>query len=376
VPGNRAMRDLARRDPARAALVARAPAGIQRVWMPSGGGAWEWKGRGAEDRKWFREGQGPTATYLFHWTRNEQYGNGEGLRRTAVQWAAAGVRVPEASAADALPTGEWDTNALGKFMAQQGLPGVCNALTSAYLAGLILPDEGKTGVTPENVAQVMRLKGVLDEAVLMAGQMGIHDAARVSQWFIRWAEGRGLGPSWLADPIAFETQDVRGAFQTHLRQLNPSHPSHGKAQAEVPPSVGWVDGHYRYMFELRLKRGFMDALGDFDANRDARGIVVAQMKQVNWRGREVPGTLIGHELAVSYHAASKSVVIHDQNTGKKTASATSAEDIAKALAAHMQETYVRNPPKPGGGEPVNHGMFQLRLAAQAASPKGAASNGL
>ena len=373
LPGNRAMRDLARRDPRAATLMRLPESAIQRAWRPVGEGAWEWD-RKTDGRQWYRFGDGAAATYSFQWVRNEDYGEHEGRKLSADAWTSLGVQVPVESAADALPAGEWDAPSLGRVLIRQGLPGVCNALTAGYLAGLIFPGEGKTGIRAENIAQIQRLKVMLDLAVAKASERGIDDAAQVSLWFIAWAERTGLDARWLANLSGAQEGIALNDFDIHLRRMQPGHPQHALAAAATPAAVGGDGGRYVFMFERSLRSGFAKALSQFDPARDARGIVVARMEVVSrWKGEPVEGKHpIGHELAISYDSDTQMLMIYDQNTGKKTSVARDGAAIAAALAAHVYATYVQNPPQLGD-TPVNKGSFELRMLPQAPASPPAAS---
>ncbi|MCB9483580.1 MAG: hypothetical protein H6675_06200 [Dehalococcoidia bacterium] len=367
------MRDLARRDPRAATLMRLPESAIQRAWRPLGDDEWEWD-RKPDGRQWYRFGSGAAATYSFQWVRNEDSGGHEGRKLSADDWTKLGVHVPVESAADALPAGEWDAPSLGRVLIRQGLPGVCNALTAGYLAGLIFPGEGKTGVRAENIAQIQRLKGMLDQAVTKAGERGMHDAAQVSLWFIQWAERNRLDARWLANLSGAQEGIALNDFDIHLRRMHPAHPQHAVAAAATAAAVGGDSGRYVFMFERSLRSGFATALTQFDPTRDARGIVVARMEVVSrWKGEPVEGKPpIGHELAITYDSDTNLLMIYDQNTGKKTSVANDGAAIAAALAAHVYATYVQNPPQIGG-TPVNRGSFELRMLPQAAASPPATS---
>src|SRR5262249_20581013 len=80
-----------------------------------------------------------------------------------VLWASNPLHADHAAIKRESDQSQWGPNALAQKCEQEKLPGVCNALSAAYLGGMISPTEGRLGVSETNFAFIKKLKGSLDE---------------------------------------------------------------------------------------------------------------------------------------------------------------------------------------------------------------------
>jgi len=110
---------------------------------------------------------------------------------------------------------EWDVNALFDAVRREGLQGICNAMTAAYLLDFLDPSIDKVGMTELAFQKTALLKDLLDRVVTFYTD---YDASDVTFAFVSWGQQKGLDSDWLAglkdSNVTARFQEFRTYFHT------------------------------------------------------------------------------------------------------------------------------------------------------------------
>ncbi len=353
---NRAMRALVRVSPQGM------PNSLMRAWVAKGGGVDEWDST-VGSKKWTRRVAGSaaaaTVTYEYRYeiqgasTMDYEY---EGDWKTKEGWDAVSIAIPAERAAPVLPVAAsaagWDLRTLFGQIQKDGLAGVCNALTAAYLADMVAPQEGAHGISEQNYLQVVALKGLLDQVAMRTRE----DSGDVTAEFLQWASARGLGAAWLAGLTAGMAE---AAYRDFLGFAQRADPARGRVSATAEGRYEDLTAEYLYSTIDDLLEPF------FDMNTAFQGIVVikADTLEEDTDAAAADDGIAGHEFAIRYDPNGHRFSIYDQTGGLVRQGIQEQEQIAEILADYLYTNYIDNPMMPAGPDapPVNNGSFTIQF---------------
>ncbi len=299
-------------------------------------------------------------------TATADAGSGSAGEMTAAADGGAGGAAPAAAVAVAAAAGsggagsaggsraDWDLGTFLRMVQGTGLEGVCNAVSAAYLAGMIAPQIDGPGVGERNFKQVVFLKHLLDAIVrdFHAGQ----DSGDVTQAFLTWARARSLNAAWLANlTSAIANEQARDFRQFFLKMNAAQHPA---ASAKVAGRFEDLTSEYLYSTFDGLLEPFFDMRNAFE------GVVVMKTSTLR-EDSDAPdpaGPQGNHQFAIRYDPAGNSLFIYDQNGGLERHGIVEQEDIADVLANYLYRYYIERPFRPRADRPaVNYGSFEMRI---------------
>jgi hypothetical protein len=216
--------------------------------------------------------------------------------------------------------------------------GICNALTAAYIAGVLQTNsaDNTTGVDDNNWEVIKSLKRLLDAAIASLNDEDV-ESKNVSFAFSSYLDEKGA--PWLLALPTKNTDAEAAAFDRWYRASVIDEagaaelPEHDCGGLYADITTDMISG----MIENALEGGF--SLGtNFD------GIVVLKfVKPPIHRGHpHLPAG--GHQFAIKHTSSAgynnNTFSIFDQNTGIHTHVIQSDDDITDKLTAHLFDSYV------------------------------------
>ena len=346
--GNRATRALARsheappgappHPPARAGISETAPMHpLQRAWVAGSSGQEDWDSV-IGSKQWRRRTTSSGGYEYQYEVKSGSMDVDNELEWHGADWYSEhGVAVPSdllgTPSATAEPVveeddsddeeEEWDVTALFDAVRREGLQGICNAMTAAYLLDFLDPSIDKVGMTELAFQKTALLKDLLDRVVTFYSD---YDASDVTYGFVGWGKEQGLDSDWLGSLTA---QNVTARFQAFREYFH-------TARNALPPRGGVrIEGKYADMTFEDVATQIDDMLEPwFSMSTDFQGVLVVKA--------QVDGTsgMSGHELAFRYRG--RAFEIFDQNLGLIHEVISEQEEIAEHLARHIMR-YVSNP---------------------------------
>lgn len=230
-----------------------------------------------------------------------------------VQWSVNPLLGPDhgATVKAAADRNEWGPNALRQRLEEEGSPGVCNALSAAYLAGHIRPSEGRLGISEATYGPIKKLKGTLDERQETEREpSSVITMKYAAEQLARKATKAGA-------PVAEGALD-----QERARELSESNKDITPASLAGHVTDAWTE----------KETGNVQGTVDIGAGTSARD-----------DEREV-----GHQLAYKHLREAGKLEIFDQTTGLRTVRPGAEGDasdgaMSAALGKHMHDVYIDNP---------------------------------
>lgn len=218
---------------------------------------------------------------------------------------------------------EWDVNALFDAVRREGLQGICNAMTAAYLLDFLDPSIDKVGMTELAFQKTALLKDLLDRVVTFYTD---YDASDVTFAFVSWGQQKGLDSDWLA---GLKDSNVTARFQEFRTYFH-------TARSALPARGGvTIAGKYADMNLEDVATKIDDMLEPwFSMSTNFQGVLVIKAQVEGASG------MTGHELAFRYRG--EAFEIFDQNLGLIHEIISEQEEIAEHLARHIMR-YVSNP---------------------------------
>ncbi|MQC19426.1 MAG: hypothetical protein DWG83_02490 [Chloroflexi bacterium] len=277
---------------------------------------------------------------------------------------------PEPQPIADLPDVEWDTDTFLQALQANGLDGICNGLTLAFLAGLIAPaEEQGRGLSDRRFAMVVRLKQFLDAAtrgwhrkIEDEGLNEVYRSEAVTRAMQAWLTATSTR---IDDVMAPGGESLFVDFWEHFDStFLPEHRSRSEEviQASSVTSEGLLTSHGL--------GNLVGALGGlFTSTQDLppefSGIVVVNAWRVHETGpdpgeRDYKYDQFNHEFAIRFHPGSGKFVIFDQTTGMVAATVSRPEEITLVLAEHVSRGYVEHAPHMNG-VPVNYMHLRVEL---------------
>jgi hypothetical protein len=280
-----------------------------------------------------------------------------------------------AAAAVAADDAEWDVDALEGAVRGRGLAGVCNAMTSTWLAGLLLPSVDRTGIAADTWQCIVGLKVFLD-AFSERHRASSEEATRV---FLVLAEAGRFDAAWLR---RLTPENARATFAAFDRE--PDDESDGDSDGDsdsdtdgerapaaarvaaapaaprVAPERRDIAGPYDRLGAAELSEMIEEVLEDgFHLRAAFRGLVVIKAEAVS----DDPDRFGNHQFGVSYTPGpdlSGTLRIFDQNAGLREFVADSDDAIVEHLAAFIHAGYVaRRMDTPAGASTSATIVFRL-----------------
>ena len=346
--GNRATRALAHsqsaspggppRPPTRALIRETAPMHpLQRAWVAGSSGQEQWDSV-IGSKQWKRRTTGSGGyEYSYSVTSGSMDVEYEAEWHGAAWYSEHGVAVPSdllgTPSATAEPVveeddsddeeEEWDVAALFDAVRREGLQGICNAMTAAYLLDFLDPSIDKVGMTELAFQKTALLKNLLDEVVTFYTD---YDASDVTYAFVGWGKQQGLDSDWLG---SLTEQNVTARFQQFRQYF------HTARHALPPRGVVTIAGKYADMTIEDIATKIDDMLEPwFSMSTNFQGVLVIKAEVEGASG------MSGHELAFRYKG--EAFEIFDQNLGLVHEIISEQEEIAEHLAGHIMK-YVNNP---------------------------------
>ncbi|GMU41350.1 MAG: hypothetical protein AMXMBFR23_22160 [Chloroflexota bacterium] len=271
----------------------------------------------------------------------------------------AGPGIAEDLAADANEA-EWDTSRLIDEMTRRGLPGICNALTAAYLLDFVNPTVDRSGMATVALGRARLLKNLLD--LIVNGMQA--DSDIVTQVFVDWARGQGHGADWFN---GLTLQNVNQRHDEFRQYFNQRAAAEGESDSDAEGDDADDGGGSREMeidgaYEGHTADGMateIDAMLEpwFDLDTSFSGVVVVKAEVDGERGQS------GHEFAIRYDGNTRTFTIFDQNAGLLSEQISEQEFIADAIATHLMKYVARpmNVDVDGEIKPADCGTFRVRV---------------
>jgi hypothetical protein len=237
------------------------------------------------------------------WSANPAF-EAEGQTAADAQTAVAGALE--------LNKKDWGPNKLKQRLTKDGSPGICNALTAAWLGGMLNPGEGRTGVSDKNIGGIKNLKSSLD-----GEQQPGQDSSELTMDYA----AQKLAKKTNKD-VSEYVDEIGGEVSGPNAELTPESVAGPVAEAFSEP------GKHDRLVGKNIQ-GTIDMAAKFrDEDDDQRES--------------------GHQLGYKNIRDQGKLQVYDQNTGLKTLPAPDggAHDDASmsaALGAHLHETYVADP---------------------------------
>lgn len=254
---------------------------------------------------------------------------------------------------------EWDTSRLLGEIQRRKLPGICNALTAAYLLDFVNPTVDRSGMATVALGRARLLKNLLD--LIVAG-LGV-DSDIVTHVFVDWAREQGHDAAWFN---GLTPQNVNARMDEFRQYFNQRADAEGGSDSDAEGDDADGGGSR----EMEMDGAYADQTADgmsteidamlepwFDLNTSFSGVVVVKAEVDGERGQS------GHEFAIRYNGNTRVFSIFDQNAGLVSEQISEQEFIADAIAAHLMK-YVTQPMNvdvDGELKPADCGSFRVRV---------------
>lgn len=256
---------------------------------------------------------------------------------------------------------KWDTSRLLGEISRRGLPGICNALTAAYLLDFVAPTVDQSGMATVALGRARLLKNLLD--LIVAG-LGV-DSDIVTHVFVDWAREQGHDAAWFNGLTPQNVNARMDEFRQYFNQrADAENESDSDAEGDGDAGGG---GATR---EMEMDGKYADHTADgmsteidgmlepwFDLNTSFSGVVVVKAEVDGERGQS------GHEFAIRYNGNTRIFSIFDQNAGLVNEQISEQEFIADAIARHLMK-YVTQPMNvdiDGELKPADCGTFRVQV---------------
>lgn len=337
------------------------PARVARAWEPQGGGVDKWD-TDTGSKRWRRRAAGQGFEYSFEITGfttiDEEY---EGQWKSEEAWEALHLHIPQAPAPEPpLPVsgpGGWDIGTFFGVLQSRGLPGLCNALTAAYLTDLIAPPAGRPGISEHNFHQVVLLKGLLDEVT--SHFYDGNNSAFVTYTFVSWFKARGYGGDWLDTLTPSIQSDALEDFKDYYKDFRHEAPPRRTAEAV---------GRFENLTGQYLDHVLEDLLSSFftvDTAFKGTVVIQAEMWEDDTDEQVDDSGNANHEFAIEWQPQGQVFSIYDQNGGLVAESMAGMDEITDTLAAYLYNNYIENPMRvpdgSGGIGATNYARFEFAI---------------
>ena len=240
----------------------------------------------------------------------------------------------------------WNIDQFKDKVEEEGLAGLCDALSSAWLAGFLEPDEATAGIDETNFPQIVALKLLLFRILEATGA----DSGLLTPVFVRYIEDNDLDATWFTE---LTTDQVPARVSSFLDYLV-------SGQGEFD----WDEGLGEETIARTAYANVTAALGErtdallepfFDLRSSFTGLTVIHAFTAD-------GYVATHQFALRYEPAGTRGVfsILDQTTGLFRHNVASQEEIVEVLCHHVNTYYVENPMS-AGDEPTVTAEVKVRL---------------
>lgn len=290
----------------------------------------------------------------------------------AAAGAAAGYGGNEADVKSAhVNVTSWKRNILLARVMKDELAGVCNALSGAYLAGLINPKTDDTmGIDDTNYENIRQLKTLMDIIVTNFYEA---DSSLVTFVFAQYIKSKRDANAWLRSLNDKTLNKEFAKFKSYFKKFTEEDDDDDdKADADKVDYKGTyidglnttidqesiytkVDDLLEPFFDMKsdfqglivLKASYKDAEANDDSPRQAAGAGAAKdVKSESNKNHEAPvreNYYASHQMGIRYIASTHTFEIFDQNSGLRSQRIVEQEDIAEIIAGHIHPNYVTNP---------------------------------
>ena len=255
----------------------------------------------------------------------------------------------------------WKLAALHAKIESDNLPGVCNALSTAQLLGLIKPgaEDKTTGVGAENWTHVKALKKLLDS--IANARVLQSDSGAVTMQFLQYFDEKlkDRGDAWMDSLTDDSVSGEVRKFQQFVidKGLDTGLPKGSKISDAYRKGADSLNEQSdtnsdEWMYEKwtseELGKVVKEPLDEvFKAGGGFRGVI--SIKADVSEAADGPEKYANHQFSVTYERAASKLSIFDQNTGLAVSEAKDEETIQKALAAHLKKYYIDQPMTAGAG---------------------------
>ncbi len=264
---------------------------------------------------------------------------GSGLTDPLVR-AGAGAgpaqRRPAAGASGGVVQRSLTNAALIQLVVQDGLAGVCNALSAGHLAGIFQPEgAGRTGVDQADYPKIALLKQLLDATVAHYLCEGI-PSADISMGFVAWM--REYNGNFFGTLAAGNLDDRFEAFKTFFEEW-----------AQAPGyTADETTGELEYANTDigDLVAPLVEGMEDFWNVGTAFNCLVVIRATGPGLGEDGEDGYAGHELSLRYTPNGQNggrLEILDQTTGAVQRDVQSEDDIWDIVGSHLHRCYIQNP---------------------------------
>jgi hypothetical protein len=255
----------------------------------------------------------------------------------------------------------WKLAALHAKIESDNLPGVCNALSTAQLLGLIKPgaEDKTTGVGADNWTHVKALKKILDS--IANARVLQSDSGAVTMQFLQYFDEKlkDKGDTWMDslndDSVSGEVRK----FQQFVidRGLGTGLPKGSKVSDAYRKGAETLNEQSdtnsdEWMYDKWTSDELGKVVGDpldevMKACGGFRGVI--SIKADVSEAPDGPEKYANHQFSVTYERSASKLSVFDQNTGLAVSEAKDQETIQKALAAHLTKYYIDQPMRAGAG---------------------------
>jgi hypothetical protein len=241
----------------------------------------------------------------------------------------------------------WKVRAFLERLLKMQIPGVCNAMSAAWLTDLIEPEAGDdtVGVDETNIEKIKLLKQLLD---MVVGHFNEYGSNAITFAFVDYFKERGYGSDWLDSLTKKTIKETFEDFKDYVRDDWEPKKSDFKA--------GQIEGLYDELAEDKLYVMIDDVLEPFfDMRKGFRGVVTIKAEK-RVKGETDYDSFKGHEMAIRYNPEGYVFQIFDQNGGLTLTNITEQEEIAEKLAHYLHSGYIAYPI-----EGTNYAKFWLDI---------------
>jgi hypothetical protein len=280
------------------------------------------------------------------------------VQRTANMAKGSQVR-GEAVQATSPPTQfkGWDLKEFLDKLNSSKHPGICDALSGAWLSNMVEPGTDSTmGIGEENFTQIKLLKMMFDQLV----EYYRCDSSDLTTAFVAWAQKKKMDSRWLNNLSKENFNERMDDFKKFIKDRD-DEDSGDEETASNPQKEAEIEDKYEDLTEEKIYDLTDNLLESFFGMKTPfTGLVIIKAK-INAKNPDDANLYLGHQFAVKYEPIDYKFSIFDQNGGLSQSGIYDQEMIGEIIANHVHKGYVANPMRKSEKEVTTEAKITLLL---------------
>jgi hypothetical protein len=251
----------------------------------------------------------------------------------------------------------WDLKIFLDNLRNSKHPGICDALSGAWLSNMVEPGTDSTmGIDKENFDQIKLLKMMFD---LLANQRNYHSSVLTTA-FVAWAQKKKMDSHWLKNLSKENFDKTMDDFKNFIEDTDDEN-SGDEETASNPQKKAEIEDKYEDLTEEKIYDLTDDLLESFfGMTTPFTGLVIIKAK-INAKNPDDDNLYLGHQFAVKYEPIGYKFSIFDQNVGLSQSGIDDQDMIGEIIANHVHKGYVANPMRKSEKEVSTEAKITLLL---------------